>query len=130
MDAGKLLRQLHHAVVVLQGMQPYPGKAILAGDHVFVERLVHVPEQHQPDFRGILAHRILNCGTSVTGDSQSAIPRMCPEMTRWWESTIATVYLHAKGLTQSATYVGSTGVTHALNFHYTSSLCVSSPATF
>ena len=41
-------------------MQTHPGKAILAGDHVFVERLVHVPEQHQPDFRTVLAHRFLN----------------------------------------------------------------------
>ena len=51
-DVGKLVQQFHHPVVVLEGVQPDPGKAILAGDHVFVERLVHVPEQHQPDFRG------------------------------------------------------------------------------
>ena len=57
MDLGKLVQQLHHSVVVLEGVQPDPGKAILAGDHVFVERLVHVPEQHQPDLRGtVMTH--------------------------------------------------------------------------
>jgi hypothetical protein len=38
-------------------VEAHPGKAILAGDHVFVERLVHVPEQHQPDLRGtVMTH--------------------------------------------------------------------------
>ena len=51
MDVGKLVQQLHHAVIILERVQPHPGQAILAGDHVFVKRLVHVPEQHKPNLR-------------------------------------------------------------------------------
>src|ERR1019366_10578979 len=59
MDVWELLHQFHHPVVVLQGMQSHPGKAILAGYHVLVERLVHMPQEHQPDFPPVLAHRFL-----------------------------------------------------------------------
>src|ERR1017187_2449393 len=52
MDLRELIQQFHHAVVVFERVEPDPGEAILARDHVFVERLVHVPEKHQPDLRG------------------------------------------------------------------------------
>jgi hypothetical protein len=42
---GKLPQQRHHAVVVLQPMQPDPGEDVFAGHQILVERLVHVPEE-------------------------------------------------------------------------------------
>jgi hypothetical protein len=57
MDLRELIQQFHHPVVVFECVEPDPGKAILARDHVFVERLVHVPEKHQPDLRGtVMTH--------------------------------------------------------------------------
>ncbi len=60
MDARELVQQLDHAVIVLQRMQPHPRQAILARHHVFVKRLMHVPQQHQPNLRRICR------GTRVT----------------------------------------------------------------
>ena len=50
-DVRKLPEERHHAVVVLEGMEPHPRQDVLVGDEVFVERLVHVPED------GDLCHR-------------------------------------------------------------------------
>jgi hypothetical protein len=48
-DARELAQERHHAVVVLQRMQPDPRQDVLAGDEVLVIRLVHVP--HEGDAR-------------------------------------------------------------------------------
>ncbi len=50
-DVRELPEQRHHAVIVLEGMEPDPRQDVLVGDEVFVERLVHVPED------GDLCHR-------------------------------------------------------------------------
>ncbi len=44
---GKLLQQLHHAVIILQTVQAYPGHAILAGHQILIERLVLMPEKDE-----------------------------------------------------------------------------------
>ena len=55
----------HHAPVVLEGVQPHPRQDRLAGGRVEVVRLVHVPQQGEPDAGG--DHGLL---------VQSAQPRM------------------------------------------------------
>ena len=45
MDIGKFVQQLHHAVIILQGVEAHPGQAVLAGDQVLVKRLVLVPQE-------------------------------------------------------------------------------------
>ncbi len=45
-NAGKLVQQLDHAVVILEGMQPHPGQPVAAGDQVLVKRLMLVPENY------------------------------------------------------------------------------------
>ena len=50
--ARKLPQQRDHAVVVLQRMQPNPGKDVLVRHQVFVIWLVHVPEKSN------LRHRV------------------------------------------------------------------------
>jgi hypothetical protein len=42
-DVGKLIQQLDHPIVVFEGVQAYPGKAIFSGDQVLVKRLMLVP---------------------------------------------------------------------------------------
>ena len=44
LDVGKLPQERHHAVVVLQGVQPDPRQDVLARGQVLVKGLVHVPE--------------------------------------------------------------------------------------
>ena len=44
-DARELLEQRHHAVVVLERVQPHPRQDVLARHEVLVVRLVHVPEE-------------------------------------------------------------------------------------
>ena len=46
MNVGKLIQQLDHAVVILEGMQPHPGQPVAAGDEVLVKRLMLVPENY------------------------------------------------------------------------------------
>ena len=43
MHLGKFIQQLHHPVVVLQGMQPRPGQPVLPRYQVFIERLMLMP---------------------------------------------------------------------------------------
>ena len=43
MDVGKLIQQLYHPIVVFEGMQTYPGKAVFSGDQVLIKRLMLVP---------------------------------------------------------------------------------------
>jgi FMN phosphatase YigB (HAD superfamily) len=61
MHLRELVQQLHHPVVVFQGMEARPGQAILPRHQVFVERLVLVPQddysQLGHDFRFRLIHR-------------------------------------------------------------------------
>ena len=57
MHVRKLLEDLDHAVVVLEGVHTRPGQFILAGYEVFVERLMHVPEEAEMDSR----HELLVC---------------------------------------------------------------------
>ena len=54
LDAGKLPEQRHHAVVVLQGVQPDPRQDVLARGQVFVKGLVHVPEDRDLGHSGTL----------------------------------------------------------------------------
>jgi hypothetical protein len=42
-DVRKLIQQLDHPIVVFEGVQAYPGKAIFSGDQVLVKRLMLVP---------------------------------------------------------------------------------------
>jgi len=44
MDFGKLIQQLHHAVVIFQRVQTDPWQTVLAGNKVFVERLMLMPQ--------------------------------------------------------------------------------------
>src|SRR5207248_568887 len=44
-NVGKLIQQLHHAVIVFQCMEAYPGQAVFAGHQILVERLVLMPEK-------------------------------------------------------------------------------------
>ena len=44
-DGRKFAQQRDHPVVVLQGVEANPGEDVLAGDQIFVVRLVHVPEE-------------------------------------------------------------------------------------
>jgi len=46
-DVGKLIQQLHHAVVILERVQAHPRQAIFTGHQILVERLVLVPEKNQ-----------------------------------------------------------------------------------
>ncbi len=46
-NIGKLIQQLHHAVVVLEGMQAHPRQAILARHQILVKGLVLVPEKDE-----------------------------------------------------------------------------------
>src|SRR6516225_2936236 len=39
----EFIQELDHAIVVLQGMQAYPGKPVLAGDQILIEGLVLMP---------------------------------------------------------------------------------------
>ena len=61
MDLWKLVQQLHHPVVVFQGMQASPGQAILSRHQVFVKGLVLVPQNDHAqlghDLRFHLIHR-------------------------------------------------------------------------
>ena len=45
-NIGKLVQQFHHAVVVFQGMQANPGKAVFTRNQIFVERLMLVPQNN------------------------------------------------------------------------------------
>src|SRR5271166_1894806 len=65
MDMGKLVQEFHHPIVVLEGMEPDPREPILARDHVLVKGLVHVPKQHQPDFRGTVGHGVEDFAAQV-----------------------------------------------------------------
>jgi hypothetical protein len=46
MDLGKLLQQFDHPVVVFQGVQTYPGQAVLTCDQILVIGLMLVPENN------------------------------------------------------------------------------------
>ena len=54
-DLRKFFKDLHHAVVVFEGMHAGPGEAVLSCGQILVERLVHVPEEAQVDFRHAIA---------------------------------------------------------------------------
>jgi hypothetical protein len=43
MDVGKLVQQLHHAVVIFQAVQPHPWQTVFSGEQVLVKRLMLVP---------------------------------------------------------------------------------------
>ncbi len=51
MHLGKFIQQLHHPVVVLQGMQPRPGQPVLPGHQVFIERLMLMPQDDNSHLR-------------------------------------------------------------------------------
>src|SRR5947209_754360 len=46
-NAGKFIQQLHHAEIVFECMEPYPGQPVLSGDQVLIVRLVHVPQKQE-----------------------------------------------------------------------------------
>src|SRR4051812_43129130 len=48
-NVGKFIQQFHHSVVVLERMQPDPGQPVLAGDQVFVKRLMLVPQNYDAE---------------------------------------------------------------------------------
>ena len=48
-NAGELLQQFDHAVVVLEGVQTHPRQAIFTADQVLVKGLVHVPQKEKSD---------------------------------------------------------------------------------
>ena len=50
LDSGKLFEQMHHSVVILEPVQPEPGKGEFGGDRVPVIGLMHVPEDGQINF--------------------------------------------------------------------------------
>src|ERR1039457_4018538 len=82
MDLRELAQQLHHPVVILECMEPDPGKAILARDHVFVERLVHVPQEHQPNLRGtVMTHSVSFSRPSVSGRRAGLEPEQTTDLT-------------------------------------------------
>ena len=45
MDARVLAQDGHHVEVVLDPVQPYPRHEVPAGQPIFIERLVHVPNE-------------------------------------------------------------------------------------
>src|SRR5580698_6206250 len=45
MNAGKLIEQLDHSVVVLEGVQTHPGQAVFTCNQILVERLVLMPKK-------------------------------------------------------------------------------------
>ena len=51
---GKLAQDRHHAVIILQGVQPHPRQDVLPGDEILVIRLVHVPQQSDASHRSSL----------------------------------------------------------------------------
>src|ERR1051326_149408 len=51
MDVGKLVQQFDHAVVVLEGVQAYPGQAVFAGDQIFIKGLVLMPKDNNAKHR-------------------------------------------------------------------------------
>src|SRR2546430_3180556 len=79
-DLGKLLQERHHAVVILQRVQPDPRQEMLASGQIFVEGLVHVPEDC--DF----GHRWYSEGGK--GWKGGTLPPIQPSV--WFESSIAT----------------------------------------
>src|SRR5215467_4739789 len=66
---GKILEDLHHAPVVLQGVQAGPRKHVATRFRVAVLRLVHVPEQDQMD----LVHRGAGSRRAASGVLHSPI---------------------------------------------------------
>jgi hypothetical protein len=50
-NAGEFIQQFHHAVVVLERMQPNPGQSVLARDQVLVKRLMLVPQDYNAQNR-------------------------------------------------------------------------------
>src|SRR5690349_7527429 len=73
MDVGELIEQLHHSVVVFEGVQTHPGETVLCGDQIFVERLMLVPKQNDtqnrhrwlnPDYNGIFSSLAWECSST------------------------------------------------------------------
>lgn len=63
--AGELVEQLHHAVVILQGMHADPREAVFAGGEVLIERLMHVPQKAESQYghtASILSGEKIFCG--------------------------------------------------------------------
>ena len=46
MDIRELVQQLHHAVIILERVQPHPRQAVFSGDQVLIERLMLMPEHN------------------------------------------------------------------------------------
>ena len=62
-DRRKILEHRNHAPVVLQGVQAYPGHAVVILSQVLVKRLVHVPQEHEVG----LGHLTASEGNSKPG---------------------------------------------------------------
>src|SRR5579863_6778766 len=50
-DVGKLIQQLDHAVIIFEGVQSNPRQTVLAGNQIFVVRLMLVPENDDAQCR-------------------------------------------------------------------------------
>src|SRR5215831_1396155 len=69
MDLRELLEDLHHAVVVLERVHASPGQVVVSRDQVFVEGLMHVPQEaemntghrEKPSIAQITPRRSLLC---------------------------------------------------------------------
>ncbi len=64
-NAGELIQQLHHAVVIFERVHTHPRHSIFPGHQVLVEGLMHVPEEDYAELSQ--CHAIPNCNRRESG---------------------------------------------------------------
>jgi hypothetical protein len=94
MNLRKLIQQLHHSVIVFERVQSRPRQAILAGDQVFIKRLVLMPKKDDAqDGHGWSSQSSMGenqnmkfssfeACNSERSKSEAAILRLCPSIAK------------------------------------------------
>src|SRR5260370_33624370 len=98
----KFLEDLHHAPVILQGMQAGPRQDVAPGFRIAVLRLVHVPENDQMN----LVHREKRSGGATTSASTGAVlhSRFAPCAFLTAISSVKFSVMHSSDLSSSHSY--------------------------